>query len=233
MDSRSAITAFLCLSTIGLAIALFFQDKASVSGEAETASSSVPSVDDVRGDSRSHAQPDRATTAPVSSATEEFRSDAPAVSSSVLEPASDEIGPEKPAVDSFGQSQRAKNLAAQAILGKESFLEWVESSFSNTQLGSEKALINEASVLESLKRVFEEEPYESVVVCSDDVCRLEMPRREYMRLISALAQGTDVLDEALFLSVELIGVHRGEDGRTVAHVVRKDANFDNLLVNAT
>ena len=50
-----------------------------------------------------------------------------------------------------------------------------------------------------------------------------------MVLIRSLSHGADVIDGSLFLSVDLIGVHRAENGRTIAHVVRKDANFDVLL----
>ena len=134
-----------------------------------------------------------------------------------------------PQVDAYGQTDRAKKLAAMAAHRNPEFLVWVEESFTGTELDSARAKENEDSVLASLERVFAGTAYESLVVCSDDVCRLEMPRSEYMVLIRSLSHGADVIDGSLFLSVDLIGVHRAENGRTIAHVVRKDADFDVLL----
>ena len=132
-------------------------------------------------------------------------------------------------VSALGQSEKAKSLAAVAFGPNPEFLDWVDSSFSSTTLDSERARENEQSLLETLGRVFKDAEYLSLIECSDEVCRLEMPRAEYMKLSRAFALRPDVVDFDVFLDASLIGGYRSESGRTIVHLVQKDVALGFLL----
>lgn len=132
-------------------------------------------------------------------------------------------------ISALGPSERAKSLAAVAFGPNPEFLDWVDNSFSATSLDSERAKDNELSLLETLGQVFDDAEYLSLFECSDEVCRLEMPRAEYMKLSRAFALRPDVVDFDVFLGASLIGGYRSESGRTIVHLVQKDAQFGFLL----